>query len=268
MEALLEMWAYLFDPAHWSGPGGIPVRTVQHVWMTFLAVGTGIVVAVPLGMGIGHRRRGSLLAVNVVNIGRAIPAFGILALVFIATQKIGFLPAYITLVILSLDPQFVNTVSGIEEVDPDVVDAARGMGLSERQILWRVELPLALPLVRTGVRLALVDIVATATLAALVAWGGLGRFNIDGFAQYDQGQMLTGVCLALVYLIATATLSSLVAWVCIGRFIIDGFDQYDQGLMMTGDMVLAVFAVVADRLFKWAENETTFGYRGKQKTAS
>lgn len=209
MEALLEMWAYLFDPAHWSGPGGIPTRTVQHVWMTFLAVGTGIVIAVPLGMWIGHRRRGSLLAVNIVNIGRAIPAFGILALVFIATQKIGFLPAYITLVILSLVPLFVNTVTGIEEVDPDVVDAARGMGLSERQILWRVELPLALPLVLTGVRLALVDIIATATLAALVAWGGLGRFIIDGFAQYDQGQMLTG---ALVVAVVAVVADRLVQW--------------------------------------------------------
>ena len=209
MEGLLELWGYLTDPAHWSGPSGIPVRTLQHVWMTVLAVGTGILLAVPLGLWIGHRRRGSLLAVNVVNIGRAIPAFGILALVFIATEKIGFLPAYLTLVILSLVPLFVNTVTGIEEVDPDVVDAARGMGLSGTQILWRVELPLGLPLVLTGVRLAVVDVVATATLAALVAWGGLGRFIIDGFAQLDQGQMLTG---ALFVAIVAVIGDRLVQW--------------------------------------------------------
>ncbi len=209
MDGLLELWTYLSDVTHWSGPSGIPTRTIQHVWMTTLALGTGVVVAVPLGMWIGHRRRGSLLAVNIVNIGRAIPAFGILALVFIATERIGFLPSYITLVILSLVPLFVNTVTGIEEVDPDVVDAARGMGLSERQVLWRVELPLGMPLILTGFRLAFVDVVATATLAALVAWGGLGRFIIDGFAQLDQGQMLTG---ALFVALVAVVGDRLVLW--------------------------------------------------------
>lgn len=198
IEAFAELWAFVSDPANWTGSSGIPARVFEHVWMSVLAVASASLVAVPLGLWIGHRRRGSFIAVTIVNIGRAVPAFGILALVFIATGEIGALPTYITLVILSLVPLFVNAVTGVEGVDADVVDAARGMGLNERQVLFRVELPLALPLVLTGVRLALVDVIATATLAALVAWGGLGRYIIDGFAQRDQGQVLLGSVLSAV----------------------------------------------------------------------
>lgn len=198
IEAFTELWAFLSDPANWTGSSGIPARVFEHVWMSVLAVASASLVAVPLGLWIGHRRRGSFIAVTIVNIGRAVPAFGILALVFIATGEIGALPTYITLVILSLVPLFVNAVTGVEGVDADVVDAARGMGLSEGQVLFRVELPLAMPLVLTGVRLALVDVIATATLAALVAWGGLGRYIIDGFAQRDQGQVLLGSVLSAV----------------------------------------------------------------------
>lgn len=209
MEFFADLWGYLADPEHWTGPAGIPTRLVEHVWMSFLAVTSAAVVAIPLGLWVGHRRKGSLLAVTVVNIGRAVPAFGILALVFIATERLGFIPAYVTLVILSLVPLFVNAVTGVEGVDLDVIDAARGMGLTDRQILWRVELPLSLPLVLTGVRLALVDVIATATLAALVAWGGLGRFIIDGFAQRDQGQLTAG---ALLVALVAVTADRLVQW--------------------------------------------------------
>jgi len=209
MEFLTDLWSYLADPEHWSGPSGIPSRLLEHGWMSLLAVVSASLIAVPLGLWVGHRRKGSLLAVTVVNIGRAVPAFGILALVFIATERLGFIPAYITLVILSLVPLFVNAVTGVEGVDLDVIDAARGMGLSGRQILWRVELPLSLPLVLTGVRLALVDVIATATLAALVAWGGLGRFIIDGFAQRDQGQLVTGALLVAIVAVAA---DRLVQW--------------------------------------------------------
>jgi osmoprotectant transport system permease protein len=209
MEFLTDFWSYLADPEHWSGPSGIPSRLLEHGWMSLLAVVSASLIAVPLGLWVGHRRKGSLLAVTVVNIGRAVPAFGILALVFIATERLGFIPAYITLVILSLVPLFVNAVTGVEGVDLDVIDAARGMGLSGRQILWRVELPLSLPLVLTGVRLALVDVIATATLAALVAWGGLGRFIIDGFAQRDQGQLVTGALLVAIVAVAA---DRLVQW--------------------------------------------------------
>ena len=202
MEALAATWAYLADVANWTGPSGIPARLGEHTAMTVLAVATAAVLAVPPGLWIGHRGRGGLVAVTVVNIGRAVPAFGILALVFIATGRLGFLPAYLTLVILALVPLFVTAVVGVEGVDADVVDAARGMGLSEAQVLVRVEVPLAAPIIFTGVRLALVDVVATATLAALVAWGGLGRFIVDGLAQRDQGQVVAGAILVAAVAVA------------------------------------------------------------------
>jgi osmoprotectant transport system permease protein len=136
----------------------------------------------------------------VVNIGRALPSFGILAISFLILVRMGAgirepWAVLVALIALAAPPMFTNTVAGIQTVEPATVESARGMGLTEREVLTGVELPLAVPVIMEGVRIALVQVIATATLGALVAWGGLGRFIVDGFAQQDQGQLVAGAVL-------------------------------------------------------------------------
>jgi osmoprotectant transport system permease protein len=147
--------------------------------------------------------------VSVGNLGRALPSFGVLGFVFPFTLDyqfpgdIGFSATLIAMVVLGIPPILVNTYVGIESVDRDVVEASRGMGLTEQQILFRSELPLGMALILGGIRNAAVAIVATATLGAIFGWGGLGRFIVDGFAQGDYGQLLAGAFLVALLAIAT-----------------------------------------------------------------
>ena len=207
MELIREVLHWFADPAHWSGPTGVPVRLFEHVQISLLAVALAAAVAFPSGLLIGHTRRGELLAVSVGNLGRAVPSFGILALVFPFTLRylpgIGFWPTLIALFLLAIPPILTNTYVGIQGVDPDAVEAARGMGMAEREIVMRLEMPLAAPLIVAGLRTAAVQVVATATLAALVAWGGLGRFIVDGFARGDDAMILAGAILVAALAIAT-----------------------------------------------------------------
>ena len=170
---------WFLDPAHWQGDGGILHRTFEHLVMSGLSVLVAALIALPVGIAIGHYGRGGILAINVSNIGRAVPSFAVLV---IAVQLfgIGALPAFIALVALAIPPMVTNSYIGMREVDPDVREAARGMGMRERVVLLRVELPIAVPFIMAGLRTSAVNVVATATLAALVAWGGLGRFIVDG----------------------------------------------------------------------------------------
>jgi osmoprotectant transport system permease protein len=164
---------------------------------------------------LGHIRRGSGIATAVVNIGRAIPSFGILAIAFLVLVQMGAgigepWAVLVALVALAAPPMFTNTVAGIQAVEPATVESARGMGLTEREVLTGVELPLSMPLVMEGVRIAFVQVIATATLGALVAWGGLGRFIVDGFAQQDVGELIVGaVLVGLLAILAELGLSAL-----------------------------------------------------------
>jgi osmoprotectant transport system permease protein len=176
------------------------------------AVLIALAIALPVGVGLGHAGRGGSAAINVGNIGRALPSFGILVLfaqVFGLRGWPGFgaRPALVALVLLGIPPILTNAYVGMRGVDPDVKDAARGMGMTGRQLLSRVELPLALPLAMAGVRTSTVQVVATATLAAVTAWGGLGRYIVDGFAQRDNVQIFAGA--VLVGLLALLTELSL-----------------------------------------------------------
>jgi osmoprotectant transport system permease protein len=176
---------------HWRGDFGIPHRLVEHLTLSVVSVVVAIVIALPLGLVLGHLGRGGFLAINVSNIGRAIPSFGLL----VFAQElfgIGNGPAYVALVALAVPPIVTNAYVAVREVDPEIKEAARGMGMSGPQQLLRVELPVALPLVMAGVRTAAVQVVATATLAALIAGGGLGRFIIDGLAVQDKVQLFAG----------------------------------------------------------------------------
>ena len=186
---------------HWSGTDGVPVRLVEHLWLSAVPLALAILLALPVGLVIGHTRRFELLAVTIANLGRAIPSFAILSIAFQVVlrlwpdQAFGFLPTVAALVLLGLPPILTNAYVGVQTVDEDTVEAARGMGMREGQILARLELPLASPLIMAGIRTAAVQIVATATLAALIGGGGLGRYIIDGFAQQNIPEVLAGAVL-------------------------------------------------------------------------
>jgi osmoprotectant transport system permease protein len=208
MNILTETVRWFADRAHWSGSSGVPARMFEHVQISLLAVAVAGLIALPVGMFIGHTRRGEFLAVSVGNLGRALPSFGILALVFPLTLRyapgsIGFAPTLIALILLAIPPILTNTYVGVQNVDPDVTEAARGMGLSGRQVLLQLEVPLAAGLIVAGLRTAAVQVVATATLGAVFAWGGLGRFIVDGFAQGDDGMIVAGALLVAALAIMT-----------------------------------------------------------------
>jgi osmoprotectant transport system permease protein len=189
------MWQYLSDSYNWSGPEGIWVRIVQHIWYTFAALGLSVAIALPVGLRIGHTRRGAFLAINMGNAARALPSLGLLMLAVLLTNQIGFLPVLIALVALGVPPILASTYAGLSGVDPATIDAARGMGMTGREILTKVEIPIALPLIISGVRSATLQIVSTATIAALVSLGGLGRYVVDGLKLRDFPQMFTGALL-------------------------------------------------------------------------
>ncbi|MDQ1402344.1 MAG: osmoprotectant transport system permease protein [Actinomycetota bacterium] len=170
--------------------------------MSLLAVVTALVLALPVGLVLGHLRRGGVLAVNISNVGRAVPSFAILV---IGAQLfgIGAKPAFAALVALAIPPVMTNTYVGMTSVDPDIVEAGRGMGMTAGQMLLRVELPVAFPLIMAGVRTSAVNVVATASLAALVAWGGLGRYIVDGLAQQNKPMLFVGAVLVALLSVLT-----------------------------------------------------------------
>ncbi len=208
---IANVLTWLFDSTNWSGSTGIPVRLLQHVELSFSAVAVALLVAIPVGMAIGHTRRAEFLVVSIANLGRAVPSFAILTVVYqlmlnwpkTASLAFGYWPTVVALFLLAIPPILTNTYVGIQAVDQDTVEAARGMGLTGRQVLLRLEVPLAMPLIVAGTRTAAVQVVATATLAALIGGGGLGRFIIDGFAQGNEAMAAGGAVLVAVLAILT-----------------------------------------------------------------
>lgn len=193
---------------HWRGDFGIPHRLTEHALMSAGALAVALAIGLPLGIWLGHRGRGGALAINVSNIGRAVPSLAILALVQQAIGLSGWpgfgaRPALVALVALAVPPLVTNAYVGMREVDRDVVEAARGMGMTGGELLWRVEVPIALPLIMAGLRTASVNVVATATLAAVTAWGGLGRYIVDGFGQRDDAQIVAGALLVALLALLT-----------------------------------------------------------------
>jgi osmoprotectant transport system permease protein len=198
---------------HWRGEFGVPHRLTEHALMSAGALAVALIIGLPLGIWLGHRGRGGALAINLSNIGRAIPSLAILALVQQAIGLSGWpgfgaRPALVALVALAVPPLVTNAYVGMQGVERDVVEAARGMGMTGGALLWRVELPIALPLIMAGVRTAAVQVVATATLAAVTAWGGLGRFIVDGFGQRDNAQIVAGALLVGVLALITELMLS------------------------------------------------------------
>ena len=193
--------SYLVDPAHWTGSQGIPARLLEHLGYTVLTLLIALVIAVPIGAWIGHTGRGGFIVVGSANGLRALPTLGLLVLIVGATG-LGLLGPITALVILAVPPILAGTYAGVRNVDPAVVDAARGMGMRGREVLLGVELPNALPLVLGGIRSSALQVISTATIAAYVALGGLGRYIIDGLAVRDYPQMIAGSLLVAVLAVA------------------------------------------------------------------
>ncbi len=202
MAILDSVLQWLTNPAHWNGSDGIPTRLVQHVQLSAESVAIGALIALPIGIGLGHFGRFGNLAINISNVGRAVPSFGILVIAF-QVFGLGDLPIVLALTALAIPPMVTNSYVALREVDPDVKDAARGMGYRRLAQLFRIELPLAVPLIMAGIRTSAVQVVATAALAALIAGGGLGRYIVDGLAQQDYTKEFAGALLVAVLALAT-----------------------------------------------------------------
>lgn len=207
MEFLGEVVAWFANPETWSGRNGIPIRLWEHVSLAGAALAVGTLIALPLGLLIGHTGRGALAVVSIANIGRAIPSLGWFGIVFVPALNLGlglgFWPSVIALVPLAIPPIVTNTYTGLREVDRDLVEAARGMGMREGQILRKLEIPVALPVILAGIRTSAVQVVATATLAAVIAGGTLGQLILVGINIGDEVQVFGAALLVALLAILT-----------------------------------------------------------------
>ena len=193
----MDALAWIADPARWPGPDGIATRLAEHLGYSVAGVLIACLVGIPAGWWVGHTRRGRGLAVGLSGAARALPTLGLVTLLGILLG-IGLVGPMVAFVVLALPSVLAGAYSGVDEVDPLAKDAARGMGMSSREVLFGVEIPCALPLIFSGIRSAALQVVATATIAAAVSVGGLGRYLIDGQATRDYGQMAAGAVLVAV----------------------------------------------------------------------
>ena len=193
---LRAVFDWFDDRHHWTGSNGIPTRLGQHLSICAVSMFIACAVALPIGVALGHWRRGGLIAQNIANLGRAIPSLAIL-IIAVPIVGIGPRPAEVAMVALAIPPLLTNAYVGMLGVDEEIRDAARGLGMSGWQAVWRAELPNALPLILAGVRTASFQVIATATLAAEVASGGLGQYITQGLAVRDDVQVVCGSLLVV-----------------------------------------------------------------------
>ncbi|MEU9335990.1 ABC transporter permease subunit [Streptomyces sp. NPDC048290] len=200
MNTLTDAWHWLTDPANWSGADGIGQRLLQHLVLTVVCLVLSCLIALPVALVLGHLGKGGALAVNLSNVGRAVPTFAVLVLLLLTpVGNWGEGPTVVALVLFAVPPLLTNAYVGMREVDRATVRAARGMGMTGRQVLVQVELPLASPMILNGVRIAAVQLVATATIAALAGGGGLGRIITAGFHLASTPMVVAGAVLVAVF---------------------------------------------------------------------
>ena len=202
MSTIRGGFAWLFDPDNWGGSNGIGDAVFEHLWYSVVATVAAVVIALPIGVAIGHTGKGRFLAANISGAWRAIPTIGVVTIVF-RWQPLSVWPVLIALVVLAIPPIVLNSVAGFDSVPPDVRDAARGMGLTRRQAIWQVEIPNALPLILAGVRSATNQVLATATVAGFVGLGTLGVFLYTG-TRTQQYEVVAGASIAVIILVLTA----------------------------------------------------------------
>ena len=209
MDFLGQVLGWYVDPANWTGSNAIPVRLWEHLSLAAASLAVGVAIALPIGLYVGHTGRGARAAVAIANIGRAVPSLGWLGIAYpISTALfhrggVGFLPAFIGLVALAIPPIVTNTYTGLGEVDPDLREAARGMGMGELQVLARVEVPVALTVILAGIRASAVSVVATTPLAALVGGGTLGAYILQGLELSDEVRVVAAAILVALLSILT-----------------------------------------------------------------
>jgi osmoprotectant transport system permease protein len=201
MDFMASGVAWLVDPANWSGADGIPTRLAEHVAISGVSVLVACLIAVPIGLWIGHTGRHAFVAINLANIGRAVPSYAVMAIILPLSLSVSpeyglaLIPTFLAMTLLAIPPVLVNTYAALREVDRDLIEAARGMGMREREVLRNLEIPIGLPIIVGGIRTAAVQVVATATLGAVFGLGGLGRYLIDGIARRDIDRLFAGVVL-------------------------------------------------------------------------
>lgn len=243
-----DVFTWLNDPAHWRDTAydtGILTQLIAHIRFSVIALLIAAVIALPLGLFIGHTGKGTWLVVS-ANSLRALPTVGILVLLtviisphFVGRTSAGFvIPTEIVLVLLAIPPILSNTYAGVQNVPPAVRDAAAGMGMTGSQVLFRVELPCSLPLIFSGVRSATLQVIATATIAALVPLGGLGRFIYDGLAQQDFPQMIGGGVLVALLAVLVDLLLAVIQRYVVSRGISGRFSK--KTTVTTGPVEAAI----------------------------
>lgn len=205
MELLFDVAAWFADPANWSGRDAIPGRLFEHVALSAAAVAAGLAIALPIALYIGHTGRGAFLAINLTNLGRALPSYAVLVILFGfflgASTDLGVVtnaPTFLAMVALAIPPIVTNTHAGLRDVDRELVEAARAMGMRDWQLLRRVEIPMALPVIIVGLRIATVQVIATAALGAVIGGGGLGRYIVQGLARFDDARLAAGALLVIL----------------------------------------------------------------------
>lgn len=205
----MDYFDYLLDPTNWDPQtaGNIPALILAHLYYTALTLVIGALIAIPVGLYIGHTGKFSFIAINAGNAGRSLPTLG---LIILLVTLIGFslVPVIIALVILAIPPILTSTYAGLRAINPAAIDAAKGMGMRPLQILFKAEIPIALPLILSGLRSATLQVVSTATVASYVGLSGLGRLLVDGLAlnQYDRviaGAVVVALLAILLDLVAS-----------------------------------------------------------------
>ena len=198
-----EVIAWLADPATWQGETGIPVRLAQHIGISVVSILVATLVALPVGLWIGHTGRWATAAINIANVGRAVPSYAVIVIILPVSLALSpeyglnLIPTFLAMVLLAIPPILVNADAGLQAVDRELLEAGRGMGLREREVLSDLEIPLAAPVIFGGFRTAVLNVIATATIGAVVGFGGLGRFILDGRLQgiAGTGELIGGAIL-------------------------------------------------------------------------
>ena len=239
IELLAEVGEWIADPGRWTGSDGIPARTLEHLWLAVLSTGIAALVVVPLAVWLAHRRRAEFIANWLANLGRAIPSFGIIilaALLFIeAGVSLRFWPIVVALFALAVPPMFTNSYTAIRTVPEAAVESARGMGMTEREVALRVEVPVGAALIMTGIRIAFIQVIATVPLGAIISsGGGLGQYIVRGFASGVRGhaEVLAGALLVITLTLLAAGALTLLTRVSLApgvRRLVDTSDLTKRG---------------------------------------